>query len=64
MRKLGAGIEPLANQIMTVLLTLIQSSKTSTVLEDAFLVVGTMAACTFDLTVYPTSNADAVIDSS
>lgn len=30
---------------MTVLLTLIQSSKTSTVLEDAFLVVGTMAAC-------------------
>jgi len=33
----------LANQIMTVLLGLIQSSKTSTVLEDAFLVVGTMA---------------------
>ena len=29
---------------MTVLLTLIQSIKTSTVLEDAFLVVGTMAA--------------------
>ncbi|KAH8112102.1 ARM repeat-containing protein [Phellopilus nigrolimitatus] len=43
-RKLGDGIEPLADQIMTVLLGLIQSSKTSTVLEDAFLVVGTMAA--------------------
>ncbi|KAI5118628.1 hypothetical protein M0805_006995 [Coniferiporia weirii] len=43
-RKLGEGIEPLANQIMTVLLGLIQSIKTSTVLEDAFLVVGTMAA--------------------
>ena len=42
-RKLGEGIAPLANQIMTVLLGLIQSSKTSTVLEDAFLVVGTMA---------------------
>ena len=43
-RKLGSGIEPLANQVMTVLLTLIQSIKTSTVLEDAFLVVGAMAA--------------------
>ncbi|THH07579.1 hypothetical protein EW145_g3285 [Phellinidium pouzarii] len=43
-RKLGDGIEPLANQVMTVLLALIQSVKTSTVLEDAFLVVGTMAA--------------------
>ncbi|KAH8110302.1 ARM repeat-containing protein [Phellopilus nigrolimitatus] len=43
-RKLGDGIEPLADQILTVSLDLIQSSKTSTVLEDAFLVVGTMAA--------------------
>ncbi|PAV15828.1 ARM repeat-containing [Pyrrhoderma noxium] len=43
-RKLGDGIEPLANQIMTVLLTLIQTVKTSTVQEDAFLVVGTMAS--------------------
>ncbi|KAH8114798.1 ARM repeat-containing protein [Phellopilus nigrolimitatus] len=43
-RKLGDGIEPLEDQIMTVFLSLIQSSKTSTVLEDAFLVVGTMAA--------------------
>ncbi|EJD04944.1 ARM repeat-containing protein [Fomitiporia mediterranea MF3/22] len=43
-RKLNDGIEPLANQIMTVLLGLIQSVKTSTVLEDAFLVVGTMAS--------------------
>lgn len=51
-RKLGAGIEPLADQIMTVLLTLIQSSKTSTVLEDAFLVVGTMAACALTLHIH------------
>lgn len=41
---MGDGIEPLANQIMTVLLTLIQTVKTSTVQEDAFLVVGTMAS--------------------
>ncbi|KAH8105806.1 armadillo-type protein [Phellopilus nigrolimitatus] len=39
--KLGNGIEPLADQTMIVLLGLIQSS---TVLEDAFLAVGTMAA--------------------
>lgn len=37
---------------MTVLLTLIQSSKTSTVLEDAFLVVGTMAACALTVHIY------------
>lgn len=44
-RKLGDGIEPLGNQIMTIILRLIQSAgKTSTVLEDAFLVVGTMAS--------------------
>lgn len=43
-RKLGEGIEPLANQIMTVLLALIQTVKASTVQEDAFLVVGTMAS--------------------
>ena len=41
MRKLQSGIEPLANQIMTIVLRLIQcAGKTSTVLEDAFLVVG------------------------
>ncbi|KAH8109142.1 armadillo-type protein [Phellopilus nigrolimitatus] len=38
------GIEPLADQIMTVLLGLTRSSKTSAVLEDAFLIAGTMAA--------------------
>ncbi|KAL5520367.1 hypothetical protein ACEPAG_9591 [Sanghuangporus baumii] len=43
-RKLNDGIGPLADQIMTVLLGLIGSVKTSTVLEDAFLVVGTMAS--------------------
>ncbi|KAE9403750.1 ARM repeat-containing protein [Gymnopus androsaceus JB14] len=37
-RKLGNGIQPLADRIMTAVLQLIQSAgKTSTVLEDAFL---------------------------
>lgn len=43
MRKLNDGIEPLATQIMTLLLGLLQSTKVSTVHEDTFLVVGTMA---------------------
>ncbi|KAJ7123834.1 hypothetical protein C8R43DRAFT_41508 [Mycena crocata] len=44
-RKLNAGIQPLADRIMTLLLQLIQAAgKTSTVLEDAFLVVGALAA--------------------
>lgn len=44
-RKLGAEIQPLANQIMTLVLQLIQvAGKQSTVLEDAFLVVGNMAS--------------------
>ncbi|KAL0952370.1 hypothetical protein HGRIS_006648 [Hohenbuehelia grisea] len=44
-RKLGDGIQPLADRIMTLLLQLIQAAgKTSTVLEDAFLVVGSLAA--------------------
>ncbi|KAF5314247.1 hypothetical protein D9619_011781 [Psilocybe cf. subviscida] len=44
-RKLNDGIQPLADRIMTVILQLIQSAgKTSTVLEDAFLVVGSMAS--------------------
>ncbi|KAF7300244.1 APC1-C domain-containing protein [Mycena kentingensis (nom. inval.)] len=44
-RKLGAGIQPLADRIMTLLLQLIQSAgKTSTVLEDAFLTVGALAS--------------------
>ncbi|KAF9074647.1 armadillo-type protein [Rhodocollybia butyracea] len=44
-RKLGTGIQPLADRIMTAVLQLIQSaSKTSTVLEDAFLVVGSLAS--------------------
>ncbi|KAJ7619396.1 armadillo-type protein [Roridomyces roridus] len=43
-RKLDAGIQPLADRIMTLLLQLIQSAgKTSTILEDAFLVVGALA---------------------
>jgi hypothetical protein len=45
-RKLGDGIQPMAERTMTLLLHLIQSSsKTSTILEDAFLVVGTLASC-------------------
>ncbi|KAJ3711841.1 armadillo-type protein [Lentinula guzmanii] len=44
-RKLGNGIQPLADRIMTAILQLIQSAgKTSTVLEDAFLVVGSLAS--------------------
>ncbi|KAF8901570.1 armadillo-type protein [Mucidula mucida] len=44
-RKLGNGIQPLADRIMTLVLQLIQAAgKTSTVLEDAFLVVGALAS--------------------
>jgi importin subunit beta-1 len=44
-RKLNDGIQPLADRIMTLVLQLIQSAgKTSTVLEDAFLVVGSLAS--------------------
>lgn len=44
-RKLGGGIQPLADRIMTLILQLIQSAgKTSTILEDAFLVVGSLSA--------------------
>ncbi|KAA1475779.1 karyopherin Kap95 [Dentipellis sp. KUC8613] len=44
-RKLNDGILPLADQIMTLILRLIESAgKTSTILEDAFLVVGSLAA--------------------
>ena len=39
--------DELVNRIMTNVLQLIQSAgKTSTILEDAFLVVGSLAACT------------------
>ncbi|EAU87645.1 karyopherin Kap95 [Coprinopsis cinerea okayama7 len=42
-RKLGAGIQPLGDRIMTLTLQLIAAAgKTSTVLEDAFLVVGAL----------------------
>ncbi|KAJ7585024.1 armadillo-type protein [Mycena floridula] len=46
-RKLGDGIQPMADRIMTLVLQLIQSAgagKTSSVLEDAFLVVGSLAS--------------------
>ncbi|KZT05199.1 ARM repeat-containing protein [Laetiporus sulphureus 93-53] len=44
-RKLGDGIQPLADRIMTLMLQLMQASgKTSTVIEDAFLVVGALAS--------------------
>ncbi|CAA7262120.1 unnamed protein product [Cyclocybe aegerita] len=44
-RKLAEGIQPLADRIMTLVLQLIQSAgKTSTILEDAFLVVGALAS--------------------
>ena len=44
-RKLGQGIQPLADRTMTIILSLIQrASKASTVLEDTFLVVGSLAS--------------------
>ncbi|KAH7882223.1 armadillo-type protein [Phlebopus sp. FC_14] len=44
-RRLGDGIQPMADRIMTLVLQLIQAAgKTSTVLEDAFLVVGSLAS--------------------
>lgn len=44
-RKLNDGIQPLADKIMTLILQLIQAAgKTSTVLEDAFLLIGALAA--------------------
>ncbi|KAH9834388.1 ARM repeat-containing protein [Rhodofomes roseus] len=44
-RKLGEGIQPLADRIMTLILQLMSAAgKTSTILEDAFLVVGSLAA--------------------
>lgn len=44
-RKLGDGIHPLADRIMTITLRLIEAAgRTSTVLEDAFLVVGSLAS--------------------
>ncbi|KAH9893956.1 ARM repeat-containing protein [Cubamyces lactineus] len=44
-RKLNDGIQPLADRIMTLLLQLINAAgKTSTLLEDAFLVVGALSA--------------------
>jgi len=44
-RKLGREIKPLADRIMTNILQLVQSAgRQSTVLEDAFLVAGTMAS--------------------
>jgi len=47
-RRLGGLIQPMADRIMTLILQLIQGAgKTSTVLEDAFLVVGSLAAGMF-----------------
>jgi importin subunit beta-1 len=45
-RRLNEGIQPeLANRIMNLILQLIESAgRMSTVLEDAFLVVGAMAS--------------------
>ncbi|OBZ74428.1 Importin subunit beta-1 [Grifola frondosa] len=44
-RKLGAGIQPLADRIMTLMLQLIQAAgKTYTVMEDAFMVVGALSS--------------------
>lgn len=44
-RRLGKDIKPISDRIMTLLLSLIQSAgRSSPVLEDAFLCVGTMAS--------------------
>ncbi|TFK48303.1 ARM repeat-containing protein [Heliocybe sulcata] len=43
-RRLGDGVQPLADRIMTLILQLIEcAAKSSTVMEDAFLVVGTLS---------------------
>ncbi|CAE6450629.1 unnamed protein product [Rhizoctonia solani] len=44
-RKMGAQVKPLADRIMTLTLRLVQAAgKQSTILEDGFLVVGTMSS--------------------
>lgn len=44
-RRLNHGIQPMADRTMTLILRLIEvAGKTSTVLEDAFLVVGSLAS--------------------
>ncbi|KAG8215304.1 armadillo-type protein [Butyriboletus roseoflavus] len=44
-RRLNDGIQPMADRIMTIIIELIRAAgKTSTVLEDAFLVVGSLAS--------------------
>ncbi|CAE6515837.1 unnamed protein product [Rhizoctonia solani] len=44
-RKMGAQVKPLADRIMTLTLQLVQAAgKQSTILEDGFLVVGTMSS--------------------
>ncbi|KAG6370364.1 armadillo-type protein [Boletus reticuloceps] len=44
-RRLSDGIQPMADRIMTIILELIRAAgKKSTVLEDAFLVVGSLAS--------------------
>jgi importin subunit beta-1 len=44
-RRLNHGIQPMADRTMTLILRLIEAAgKTSTVLEDAFLVVGSLAS--------------------
>ncbi|KAN0079953.1 Armadillo-type fold [Tylopilus felleus] len=44
-RRLSDGIQPMADRIMTIVLELIRAAgKTSTILEDAFLVVGSLAS--------------------
>jgi importin subunit beta-1 len=46
-RKLGDGITPLAARVMGLALQLMQAAgKTSTVLEDAFLLVGSLTSGT------------------
>jgi hypothetical protein len=49
-RKLGPEVQVAGDRIMTIILALISaSSKASSVLEDAFLVVGALAASAYSL---------------
>ncbi len=49
-RRLNEGVQPLADRIMTIMLQLISAAgKTSTVLEDAFFVVGSLASGMFNI---------------
>jgi len=57
-RKLNEGIRRLADHIIAIVLRLIQSAgKTLTVLEEAFLIVGTLASDKYMIDLFLLSSA-------